>query len=178
VPNQHRTKVHPKSTPGIFIGYSTESKGYRFYDPENNKLVESRDAIFLDHQTPRRTKRARVELLATPDEPHFDTSRINSLDEENITPEGNTNQTPNASRLRRSGRNTQAPSYLDEYYVFWGEVHSKISDLEEDPKTYKEAISCPHSKLWVEAMREELNSMRKNKVWELVSLPNNRKPVG
>jgi hypothetical protein len=75
-----------------YIGYSTESKGYRFYDPENNKLVESRDAIFLDHQTPRRTKRARVELLATPDEPHFDTSRINTLDEENITPEGNINQ--------------------------------------------------------------------------------------
>jgi hypothetical protein len=106
VPNQHRTKLHPKSTPGIFIGYSTESKGYRFYDPENNKLVESRDAIFLDHQTPRHTKRARVELLATLDEPHFDTSRINSLGEENITPEGNTNQTPNTSRLRRSGRNT------------------------------------------------------------------------
>jgi hypothetical protein len=30
----------------------------------------------------------------------------------------------------------------------------------------------------VEAMLEELNSMRKNKVWELVSLPNNRKPIG
>jgi hypothetical protein len=161
VPNQHRTKLHPKSTPRIFIGYSTESKGYRFYDPENNKLVESRDVIFLDHQTPHRTKRARVELLATPDEPHFDTSRINTLDEENITSEGNTNQTPNTSRLRRSGRNTQAPSYLDEYYVFLGEVHSKISYLEEDLKTYEEAITCPQSKLWVEAMREELNSMRK-----------------
>jgi len=30
----------------------------------------------------------------------------------------------------------------------------------------------------VEAMREELNSMRKNKVWVLISLPNNRKPIG
>jgi hypothetical protein len=30
----------------------------------------------------------------------------------------------------------------------------------------------------VEAMREELNSMKKNNVWELVSLPNNRKPIG
>ena len=27
-------------------------------------------------------------------------------------------------------------------------------------------------------MREELNSMRKNNVWELVYLPNNRKPIG
>jgi hypothetical protein len=46
VPNQCRTKLQPKSTPGIFIGYSTESKGYHFYDTENDKLVESRDAIF------------------------------------------------------------------------------------------------------------------------------------
>ena len=61
-------------------------------------------------------------------------------------------------------------------------MHSKISNLEEDPKTYKETISCSQSKLWVEdfkkKMWEELNSMRKNKVWELVSLPNNRKAIG
>ncbi|WVZ98064.1 hypothetical protein U9M48_043546 [Paspalum notatum var. saurae] len=82
-----------------------ESKGYRFYDPQNDKLVESRDAVFLDEHTPRRAKR-------------------------------------------------------------------------KDPKTYKKAINYPQSKLWVKAMREELNSMRKNKVWKLVSLPNNRKPIG
>ena len=57
-------------------------------------------------------------------------------------------------------------------------MHSKISDLEEDPKSYKEATNCAQSKLWVEAMWEELNSLRKNKVWELVYLPNNRKPIG
>ena len=30
VQNQHRIKLQPKSTPRIFIGYSTESKGYLF----------------------------------------------------------------------------------------------------------------------------------------------------
>jgi hypothetical protein len=29
-----RTKVEPKTFPGIFIGYASGSKGYRFYDPE------------------------------------------------------------------------------------------------------------------------------------------------
>ena len=62
--------------------------------------------------------------------------------------------------------------------MFLGEVHSKILDLVEDPKSYKEATNCAQSKLWVEAMWEELNSMRKNKVWELVYLANNRKPIG
>jgi hypothetical protein len=155
VPNQCRTKLQPKSTPGIFIGYSTESKGYHFYDTKNDKLVESRDAIFLDQHTPRRAKRARVELLANPNESQMDTSGTSSNNE------GNTNQTPSATMPRRSGRNTHAPSYLDGYYVFLGEVHSKVSNLEEDPRTYKGAVSCPQSKLWLEAMREEFNSMKK-----------------
>jgi len=51
IPNPYRTKLQFKSTPGIFIGYSSISKGYRFYDPENDKLVESRDAVFLDQHT-------------------------------------------------------------------------------------------------------------------------------
>ena len=118
--------MQPNSTPGIFIGYSTESKGYRFYDPQNDKLVESRDAIFLDQHTPRRAKRARVELLATPLESRMDTSGTNSYNEEHITPEENTNQTSATNILRRSGRNTQAPSYLDEYYMFLGKYTLKF----------------------------------------------------
>ena len=178
VPNPYRTKLQFKSTPEIFIGYSSISKGYHFYGPENDKLVESRDAIFLDQHTPCRAKWARVELLATPNELQMDTSGINSHNEEVFTPEINRDHTPNTNTVRRSGRNTHAPSYLDDYYVFLGEVHSKISNLVEDPKSYKEATNCAQSKLWVEAMREELNSMRKNNVWELVNLPNNRKPIG
>ena len=30
----------------MFIGYEPNSKAYRFYDPENKKLVVSRDVIF------------------------------------------------------------------------------------------------------------------------------------
>ena len=43
--------------------------------------------------------------------------------------------------------------------------------LEEEPKTYKQTIDCEESGLWLEAMREELNSMERNGVWELVDLP-------
>jgi hypothetical protein len=178
VPSQLRTKLEPKIFPGIFIGYASGSKGYRFYDAENKRLIESRDAIFLDQDTPRRAKRARVELLATP----LDTSELNTeIDPNNQgTPfivETN-GHTPSTSLPRRSGRNVAAPSYLDDYYVFMGEVHSKTCSLEEEPKSFKHAMSCPESKLWMEAMREELDSMERNKVWELVDLPSNRKPIG
>jgi hypothetical protein len=178
VPSQLRTKLKPKSFQGIFIGYASSSKGYRFYDAEKKRLIESRDVVFLDEDTPRRAKRARVELLATP----LDTSQLNAETDSNNQENPSTDEinvdTPSTSLPRRSGRNVAAPSYLDDYYVFMGEVHSKTSSLEEEPKSFKHAMSCLESKLWMEAMREELDSMKRNKVWELVDLPNNCKPVG
>uniref|UniRef100_A0ACD5Z493 Uncharacterized protein n=1 Tax=Avena sativa TaxID=4498 RepID=A0ACD5Z493_AVESA len=173
-PSQLRTKLQPKSTPGIFIGYSQGSNGYRFYDPEKKKLVESRDAVFLDQDTPRRAKRARVELLAAPTESNVQMNNNNPSDQENSN-NNDINDTPSASMPRRSGRNSHTP-YLDDYFVFLGEVHSKT--LEEEPKSYKEAMASPESNLWMDAMYEELNSMNKNKVWELVTLPKDRKPIG
>ena len=92
-------------------------------------------------------------------------------------PDINMEETPSTSMPRRSGRNTQTPSYLDDYFVFQGEVHSKVS-LEEEHKTYKQALNYEESGLWLEAMREELNSMERNGVWELVDLPQNHQAIG
>jgi hypothetical protein len=156
-----RTKVEPKTFPGIFIGYASGSKGYRFYDPENKKLIESSDAVFLDQDTPRRTKRARVELLTTPLDTNMDNVETDSSNQENQ----NTTETPSTSLPRRSGRNAAAPSYLDDCFVFFlGEIHSKTSCLEEEPKSFKHAMSSTEYKLWMEAMREQLDSMQRNKV--------------
>ena len=47
VPNEKRLKLQPKSVPCIFIGYSENSKAYRFYNPNTQRLVISRDAIFI-----------------------------------------------------------------------------------------------------------------------------------
>lgn len=40
------TKLADKSTPGVFLGYEPGTKGYRVYDPVNNKLMVTRDVIF------------------------------------------------------------------------------------------------------------------------------------
>ena len=173
VPSQLRSKLQPKSTSGIFIGYAKVSNGYRFYDPEKKKLIESGDAVFLDQDTPRCAKRARVELLV-----QTENSEMHETDDSNQENNGLGDNSATTSMPRRSGRNTHAPSYLDEYYVFLGEVHSKVQTLEEEPKSFRSALASPESNLWMEAMREELNSIRKNNVWTLVDLPNNRKPIG
>jgi hypothetical protein len=43
---QKRTKLDEKSEKCIFIGYCTQSKGYRLYNPESGKIIVSRNVMF------------------------------------------------------------------------------------------------------------------------------------
>lgn len=52
-------------------------------------------------------------------------------------------------------------------------------ELENDePRTYKEAVSGRDSERWIKAMKEEIKSLYKNNNWKLVKKPDNRKVVG
>nr|XP_025617125.1 uncharacterized protein LOC112709457 [Arachis hypogaea] len=45
-PDQLRKKLDDKGEKCIFIGYSTNSKAYKFYNPETKKVIISRDVTF------------------------------------------------------------------------------------------------------------------------------------
>lgn len=49
VPKQRRSKIDPKSLECIMVGYSTESKAYRLFDPSDQKIIVSRDVVFLEN---------------------------------------------------------------------------------------------------------------------------------
>ncbi|GJU28440.1 hypothetical protein Tco_1167061 [Tanacetum coccineum] len=46
-----------------------------------------------------------------------------------------------------------------------------------EPLTYQEAVACEDSPKWKVAMKEEMDSLRKNKIWELVDHPAGQKLV-
>ena len=48
---------------------------------------------------------------------------------------------------------------------------------ENDPETFDQVMSCKESNLWYDAMKDEMNSMQSNKVWNLVELPNGAKSI-
>ena len=50
--------------------------------------------------------------------------------------------------------------------------------VEDDPINFHQAMQSSNSQKWINAMNEEYKSMQDNKVWELVPLPEDAKPIG
>jgi hypothetical protein len=48
----------------------------------------------------------------------------------------------------------------------------------DEPAFFSEALHSPNKDEWITAMQEEMNSMDKNNVWELVDLSPRRKTIG
>ena len=51
-------------------------------------------------------------------------------------------------------------------------------EAENDPETFDQAMSCKELNLWYDAMKDEMNSMKCNGVWNLVEFPNGAKAIG
>jgi hypothetical protein len=69
------------------------------------------------------------------------------------------------------------PAIPSEFEVYLQESHYNIG-AENDRETFSQAMSCKESNLWQDAMKEEMNLMASNKVWDLVKLPNGVKVIG
>ena len=48
MPQVKRDKLDKKAEPGVFIGYSNSSKAYKIFQPQNGKILVSRDVKFIE----------------------------------------------------------------------------------------------------------------------------------
>ncbi|BBG99824.1 transposable element gene [Prunus dulcis] len=78
--------------------------------------------------------------------------------------------------LRRSQRQRK-PALGDDYFVYLQGAEHDVNII-EDPATFKQAMTSEKRENWFAAMKSELNSMEKNGVWKLVTLPQGCKPIG
>ncbi|KAL0289143.1 UNVERIFIED_CONTAM: Retrovirus-related Pol polyprotein from transposon TNT 1-94 [Sesamum radiatum] len=132
---------HAKPTSYKFIGYPKETTGYYFYDPAEQKIFVSRNAVFLEKGFSSDSRHDEVLIEESNEEPHRDTMT-------SFEPTVHTDSVP---VLRRSTRESRVP----DRYGFLG----LTSQLDNDPKTYGEAMSDIDSDKWLEAMKSEMDSM-------------------
>ncbi|KAK4407825.1 Retrovirus-related Pol polyprotein from transposon TNT 1-94 [Sesamum angolense] len=134
--------------------------GYYFYDPSEQKVLFSRNAVLLERGFPTYTQRDELLLKESSEEPQSNAGT-------SFTP---TISTDNVPILRRSARVPQPP----ERFGFLG----MNGQLDNDPKTYGEAMLDIDLRKWLESMKSQMDSMSSNQVWTLVDRPKGVRPVG
>ncbi len=188
IPKEDRRKWDPKSKKCIFIGYSLTSKGYRLYDLKQKKVHESRDVIFVENEFGDRVKAKKPDEQQT-EAPVIDDREPETDDETvpdtQIDPGVNENAIQEAENeliLRRSNRIRKAPERDGYLTGDWWEVedllHVNSDENREEPRTIQQALDAPVKKKWKTALESEYSSLMKNEAWDLVELPQGRKPIG
>ncbi|KAL0333098.1 UNVERIFIED_CONTAM: hypothetical protein Scaly_2211300 [Sesamum calycinum] len=142
-----------------FDEYPKETAGYYFCDPPEQKIFVSRNAVFLKEDFPTSSRRDEALLEETSEIPQ----------QNNATPFEPTVPTDCVPVLCKSTRESRP---LDRY-GFLG----LTSQLENDPRTYGEAMSNIDFDNWLEVMKSKTDSMGSNQLWTLVDPPNGVKPV-
>ncbi|KAA0042921.1 Retrovirus-related Pol polyprotein from transposon TNT 1-94 [Cucumis melo var. makuwa] len=184
-PHEH-TKLEPHARLYCFLGYGTEHKGFRCWDPLFNRLRISRYVTFWEHTMFSRLSSFHTSFSSP--QPFFTDTSIDlfplsesplgnelaqsaptstTLDQSSISdgsPEPTSDTPP-----RRSTRIREPPIHLQDYHFF-----STIVSLVE-PTSYQEASTDP---LWQKAMNDELHALEKTHTWDYVDLPPGKKPIG
>ncbi|KAL0349865.1 UNVERIFIED_CONTAM: hypothetical protein Sradi_4135700 [Sesamum radiatum] len=137
---------HGKPASNKFVAYSKETMGYYFYDLSEQKIFVSRNAVFLNKGFPADSRQDEVILEESSEAPQQN-------DATSFEPLVYTNDVP---VLRKSTRESRPPKR----YGFVG----MTSELDNNPRTYGEAISDIDSDKWLEAMKSEIDSMGSNQV--------------
>ena len=192
--------------PCTFLGYANNQKGYRCFDPKNNKLYVSRNVSFLENESffenknsteideysflldlvPKDSERE-IDLDDQMDvidsDPHRNSqdciqySRRENL-ERQCALDKYTREHESASSSRKSTRISRVPAKFVSYQSFSPKHQAFIALIHsyEEPPSYDIAKDQPE---WVKAMKVELEALEKANTWTIQDHPpNNKKPIG
>nr|BBF90152.1 polyprotein -like [Oryza rufipogon]BBF90155.1 polyprotein -like [Oryza rufipogon] len=113
-----------------------------------------------------------TEMVATPEE-ELQQPQIDNVPVQETHQEPQVQDVPNVQAPRRSER-VRRSAIRDDYKVY----NIEESHMEDDPTSYEEAMRSARSSEWLEAMKDEMESMKLNDVWDLEEIPKGAKTVG
>ncbi|KAG8474611.1 hypothetical protein CXB51_031247 [Gossypium anomalum] len=171
-------KLEMRSIEYVFLSYKADVKGYKLWCLENRKVVISRYVVF-------------GETIMLPNLSLKDSSKKEN--QKQVEHQINTESTPQASTkienrvafspqysiVKNKTRREIKPlkKYAEADLVAYALNVAEDIDANQEPSNCSEAISCEDSEKWMFSMQEEMESLHKNKTWDLVKLPKGKKTV-
>lgn len=182
LPDFKRKNIGPKTVDVVFVGYSENNVDYKFAEYRfmllsNRSMCESRDAEFFENAFP-----FKKNIISDVIQPVVHASNSDYVPSSSASKDIDMDM-PRRSKRRRI-KTDFGPDFLTSFLVELKDVDELdesfvcLQMLEEDPKTYEEAMSSIDANFWKDAINSELESIRSNLTWELVDLPKGSKIIG
>jgi hypothetical protein len=184
IPSELRKKLDDRSEKCIFTGYSETTKSYRLYNPISKKLILSRDVKFLENQLWNDSEKQLMDSQ-NPLLPSSENEKnLEQQVPQTILPRLQVQRQPENSQGNSTSSRESFSEPQNQRTQILREIHQPLDDFEQhnlfslmscQPTSFKEATKEPH---WVQAMNQEIDSIEKNKTWDLLDLPTHEKSIG
>ncbi|GJR99270.1 zinc finger, CCHC-type containing protein [Tanacetum coccineum] len=153
VPLHNTSKSGHRDLKSVFVRYAKDSKSYRCLDLDSNVIVESRDVDFFENKF-HHDSTSTNEIVTQIPQDIFGPD-LNSNNKRNMV---ESSSAPRRSERARKERNLDL-NFIDSQAIIFlvegdneNNVVNKISillNVEDEPKTYKEAITFRNSAFWL-----------------------------
>lgn len=169
VPKETRHKLDDKSEKCIFVGYSTQSKGYRLYNLKKKKVIIRRDVIFNEKASwDWKQKVVQGPNLEMEEE-------VENQEDEGEVVGGSPQQVTPIGSPQSQSSGSSSPSTTPIRMRELSEVYASCNFCVMEPENFEEAVQ---DEAWKKAMVEEINVIEKNSTWELVDRPSDKEVIG
>jgi hypothetical protein len=181
IPKEDRRKLDAKSIKCIFLGYYDEHKAYKMFDPKMHKVFPSRDVLFHEDTGYKVDSHSEWHIPHDYVVEDADVTHVQKEDqeEEQVQVQYQEKVERTTPQSRRRDASTKTPRRTSR------QIHTPIRYKDYSLRTqvmntielanYQQA---KEHKVWVDAMKEEYDSIMKNETWELTELPENKVPIG
>ncbi|UYV82668.1 hypothetical protein LAZ67_22000457, partial [Cordylochernes scorpioides] len=175
IPRERRRKLDHRACRCILVGYSTQTRGYRLWCPESQKVIETEHVRFDESKIGlewtkivEETEPERYNHVWLEPETNHDNDLENELPS-NLDSVGVEDTLPQPSTSKNIVRNP---------YGRKGKPRVELNFLDvTEPQSFEEAVQSPEAMYWRKAMEDELRVLQERGTWELSTLPPGKKPI-
>ena len=175
IDSHNHSKLDEKSVKCIFVGYCSQSKGYKLYNPVSGKIIVSRNVVFDEKAswTWRVSEDgALVEISSESEVAQSEDQQPSVQIPASPTP----SHSPSSPNLSSSSSSQSSEETPPRKFRSLRDIYETTQVLfVADPTTFEEAVEKEE---WCSAMKEEIAAIEKNETWELVELPEDKNVIG